>query len=132
MNKIKRQLRVICEIILHCKVKPLARPRAGKHHFYQPKKNQRDLTREMFYHRRKTPINEPVLIDTEIYFEKPKRAKHDYPIGRCYGDEDNLRKAIMDALVGPVLTDDSIVLGGSNIKLFNDANFCRVKIYAIN
>lgn len=77
-------------------------------------------------------VSHPVIIDTYINLKRAKSSKLDYPIGKNHGDEDNLRKAICDALVAKeILVDDSLILGGQNYKLFGPEDLCLIQIWSV-
>jgi Holliday junction resolvase RusA-like endonuclease len=124
---------LIAEIPLFCQVRPLARPRSrGRvRGVYQPLANQEELRHELS---RYTPlrIDYPVLIDTYIQLAVPRKTRLLHPVGRIHGDEDNLRKAICDALVAQeILTDDAFILGGSNSKAFGPECLALIRIFAV-
>jgi Holliday junction resolvase RusA-like endonuclease len=117
------------------KISPLARPRINRHtsSIYQPKENQKALLSDI-------KVFEPleiafnVIVDTYINFELPEEGKKRGDISdKRYGDEDNLRKAIADALqFGKIIIDDRYVIGGENFKWLGPEDFCLIKIYGIS
>jgi Holliday junction resolvase RusA-like endonuclease len=109
-------------------IHPLARPRLNYHSkkVYQPKENQQGLLSTIKNYE-PMEIGRPCIVDTYINFEKQKGT---YPVANKYGDEDNLRKAICDALQhGKIISDDRFIVGGENYKAFNEEDICLVKIY---
>jgi len=125
---------LVTELKLCCRVKPLQRPRGrafGKFvKMYQPKENQQELL-EACKSLNPIGIDYPVIIDTYINF--PLKGKNEHPTGPHYGDDDNLRKAISDALqANSVLSDDRWVLGGENYKSWGDIDQCLVRIWRVD
>lgn len=124
---------LLSTLVLMCAIRPLNRPRIkvygyNKANVYQPKTNQAELKRELLKYM-PMHIDIPVIVDTKIIFER-KKNKDKWPIAPRYGDEDNLRKAINDALVDHgTIVDDRLVVGGSNMKVFSDHDMCVVEIY---
>ncbi len=121
---------------LFCRVEPLKRPRAhvirGFAKIYQPKDNQRALLHTVA---QLSPLgfDQPVLIDMYINLKKAASSRLMFPTGQRHGDEDNLRKAVNDALVaGGHLTDDSLVLGGQTTKFFANDDVCVVDIWSVH
>lgn len=120
-------------IPLFVRVEPLMRPRMNFHSksVYQPIKNQQELFAELKQHKLKEPINSPIIVDSYVYYEK--KGKETYPTQKTYGDEDNLRKAINDAMVRlGIITDDKMVVGGENYKLFADEDCAYVLIWSLS
>jgi Holliday junction resolvase RusA-like endonuclease len=79
-------------------------------------------------------IDFPVIIDLFINFSLSyvKNAS-DHPTSKSYGDEDNLRKAVMDALVYcGHLKDDRYVVGGETFKSFGSDDLAVIKIFKIH
>lgn len=80
----------------------------------------------------------PVAIDATFYFSRPKShytargklsatgRRQPYPPGRYYGDVDKLLRAVLDALTGPVLADDSQVVEVTGRKEWADQDGCRI------
>lgn len=112
--------------------RPLARPRVGEHgNMYQPKDNQLELI-NAFSEWPVGPLDYPMIVDSYINFRKPESTEDKYPTGRHYGDEDNLRKAILDAMVATrIITDDSLVVGGENYKAFSDRDCLTVHVWTV-
>lgn len=99
---------------------------------YQPLDNQQELRQALTAYD-STAIAEPVIIDTYINLERAKSCKLAFPTGRLHGDEDNLRKAINDALVDrQIVTDDRLILGGLNFKMFGPENQCLIVIWSVH
>ena len=97
---------------------------------YQPKDNQKDLL-EVCKNLNPMNIDYPVIVDTYINF--PSKGKNEHPTGPTYGDDDNLRKAVSDALQAhSVLLDDRYVLGGENYKSWGSTDQCLVKIWKVD
>jgi len=125
---------LIQEIPLFCKIRPLQRPRSAKGRIiYQPVDNQKPLFFEIQNYRN-INIKGAIIVDSYINFEKPPKNKHKYPVSLGWGDEDNLRKAINDALVKyNVIDDDKNVVGGNNFKAFGDReDFNILRIYEVD
>ena len=121
---------LIGEIMIFCTVKPLQRPRINTrtYQIYQPKENQKELFYELKLYKRDEPVERPITIDTLICFKSD--GKSGWPTQKHYGDEDNLRKAINDALQScGVISDDKYVIGGENVKCFAEDNYCHIKIW---
>lgn len=122
---------LLAEIPIFTKITPWERPRVGKAgNVYQPKTKQAEILRELeLYDPLK--IDVPVIIDSYIFFQRPGREDL-FPIQRRFGDEDNLRKTINDCLVlMGILSDDSLVVGGENYKVFSTEDFAFVKIFEV-
>lgn len=65
----------------------------------------------------------PVIVDAVFAFEREAAAHADapWPTAISYGDEDKLRRNLLDALVqAGVLADDALCLGGETVKTFAD------------
>lgn len=124
---------LIATLVVYERVLPLARPRMryGVKGVYQPLANQQNL-RSALASYAPLKISFPVIIDTCVGMLKAKRCKTKWPVGRLHGDEDNLRKAINDALIDrEILTDDKLILGGENFKFFSSEDICVVRIFAV-
>ena len=122
-------------------IRPLARPRLNKHKngVYQPKDGQNRLLDAMKYFK-KTMIDQPCIIDIYINLTRKVCDISPYPIRPQYGDEDNLRKAINDALqiekdiqkiTKKIIYDDRFIVGGEQFKLFHKENGGVIRIYDI-
>lgn len=125
---------IIAKIPIFCQVMPLARPRMkwAVKGTYQPLKNQQELRQGLTFYD-SLSIDQPVIIDTYINLKRAKTSKMKFPTGRCHGDEDNLRKAINDAIVHQrIITDDKLILGGENYKFFGEEDVCLIVIYSVN
>lgn len=129
-----RRDELIRAIPLFTPIQPLQRPRLNFYtkSIYQPIKNQQDLFSELKNHKtgKGEEIVTPCIVDTFIYYRKEGKSK--YPITKKYGDEDNLRKAINDALVRfGIIHDDRLIVGGENYKMFSDDDYAFVYIWSI-
>ena len=115
-------------IRIPCRVYPLQRPRFSKQGgVYQPLKNQEEL-RSLMAREPRLMINRPIIVDSYAYFLPSQRLK--WPSTRHWPDEDNARKAILDALqANHIIVDDTLVIGGENWKLFGASECLIVKIY---
>ncbi len=125
---------VLARFPLYCQVQPLKRPRMKWHvkGVYQPLDNQKELRHALTAYEQ-LRIDVPCIIDTYINLERAKSCKLAFPTGRLHGDEDNLRKAINDALIDrEIVTDDKLILGGTNFKLFGSENECLVIIWSVH
>lgn len=119
---------------LYCLVEPLARPRArwAVKGVYQPMENQKAL-RDALSAYDPLEIADPVIIDSYIGMLRAKSCKLAFPTGQRHGDEDNLRKAINDALVAQgILTDDKLVIGGENFKFFAPESMSVVRVWSVH
>lgn len=129
----------LLNIILFCKGQPLKRPRLGRKNIYQPKDNQVEIYNELQAYAAMMGLNsieEPVVIDMTFMFSRGnKKFNHyqgEYPIAPVFGDEDNLRKSINDALVHTaILKDDRYVIGGETYKIFSKEDKIKIKIWSI-
>lgn len=113
------------------RINPLPRPRLNyfTKTIYQPKENQKALLGDI-QNFESMEIAFPVIVDTVINFEAKPGAKP--PIAIRFGDEDNLRKAICDALTfGKIMVDDRWIVGGENYKWNGSEDCCLVKIYSL-
>ena len=55
-----------------------------------------------------------------------------FPASSYWGDEDNLRKALNDALQATgMVVDDGLVLGGENFKCFGVSDAVEIRIYGV-
>lgn len=125
---------ILVRMPLFCRVNPLQRPRigAGKN-VYQPKENQLKLLAEVKNYSRPV-ISEPVIVDSFIHFEPRTKTQElqSFPIDKSFGDEDNCRKALLDALVhNKILEDDRFVLGGANFKVMAEEDFVVVTVWSV-
>lgn len=124
----------LATIAVFCEVAPLARPRMRwkVKGVYQPLQNQQELRQALAAY---TPlaISEAVIIDTYIALKAAKSCKLKYPTGLRHGDEDNLRKAVNDALVDrQILLDDRLVIGGENFKFFGPEGMCLALVWSVH
>lgn len=104
------------------------RGRIGK--IYQPKENQKQLL-ELVKDFEPIEIDYPVIVDSYMNFTV--KGKNEHPTGPHYGDDDNLRKSIADALQAhSVLKDDRYILGGHNYKSWGNTDQCLVKIWTVD
>lgn len=67
---------------------------------------------------RRELIERPVFVETKFFIRRPKKGRLLWPTGPRDPDTDNLRKAVLDALQGIVYSDDRLVVGGSEVKLW--------------
>lgn len=133
MLAIPRREHLLARIPIFCRIEPLKRPRVVYHSrtLYQPVDNQQTL-RSLLKRFTAFKIDEPVIIDTIVNFLRAKSSKYTMPSGRLHGDEDNLRKAINDALViAGILRDDSLVMGGMNTKAFGSEDMALIEIWSV-
>lgn len=132
--QIPQRNKMLAEYIIPCATQPLKRPRTRfkVQGVYQPLDNQKEL-RSFIKTYESLGINEPVIVDTFISLLPAKTTKFSHPVGKTsHGDDDNLRKAISDALVfATILEDDCLILGGSNFKFFGPENLTVVQIWSI-
>lgn len=131
MQVLPKRGRLLKTIRLPCRVKPLPRPRLCSTKFgqrvFQPLGNQHEF-RALVGREPELMVTSPVIVDSYAYFKPSKRLK--FPATRAYGDEDNIRKAICDALqAAKIITDDALIVGGENFKLFGDDNGVVINIY---
>lgn len=123
-------------IPLFCRVEPLPRPRGhavgGFVKVYQPKTNQKVLLANLGAVAALN-LDQPVIVDLYMNFKKAPTSKLHYPTGRNHGDEDNLRKAVCDALVANKhLRDDSLILGGQTMKWWGEEDFTVIDVFSVN
>lgn len=70
------------------------------------------------------PFDVPVQVTLEFRHPRPLAAKNRlYPHMRSVGDLDKLVRAVLDALQPTVLTDDSLVVSLSAIKLYETPQY---------
>lgn len=124
---------LLLDVLVFCAVRPLERPRKAfnSRHFYQPKENQAELLSELIPYQKLVdkPFEEPVIVDITCFFKKP-HSEEPYPVAPTYGDEDNLRKAVNDALVDRgILSNDRFVIGGLTFKLFAIEPHAHIQIW---
>lgn len=123
-----KRRRLLRSIDLFTRVFPLARPRFIRGRVFQPKADQAKLLAELahYTYECRAPFSGPVIVDITIYF----KGTGTWPTAKKWGDEDNLRKAVNDALVASrVLKDDSLIIGGETWKLFGEEDRCEVRIW---
>jgi hypothetical protein len=89
------RVNLLSSVCVPVRCRPLSRPRLTKGRVYQPLKNQFELLEAMDHCF--MPIVDPVIVDVNFLFRG--HGKHEWPVQRAIGDEDNLRKAVCDALV---------------------------------
>lgn len=128
----------LVRIPLFCRIEPLSRPKAtvlpGQRFakIYVPKANQRTLLANLGA---LTPMgyDQPVMVDLYINFKKAPTSKLHFPLGKNHGDEDNLRKAVCDALVEKGhLKDDALIMGGQTTKWFGEEDFAVIDVYSVH
>ncbi len=119
---------LLSEIFVPVRSRPLSRPRLTKGRVYQPLANQVELLGALDHCF--CPITEPVIVDMDFLFTGS--GKHEWPVQKNIGDEDNLRKAVCDALVkrGHLL-DDRLVLGGETMKYYAPEDWTMIKIWSV-
>jgi len=123
---------LIATLPLFVKVSPLARPRLNYHNksVYQPKENQQALLAEM-NNFEAIEIAFPIICDTFINFAKGK-SKTMWAVAQKYGDEDNLRKAICDAMQdAKIVVDDRFIVGGENYKHLATEDVALIKLWSV-
>ena len=135
--------KLLAEIPLFMRINALQRPRINQHSktIYQPKQNQMELLESMLKYAIPT-IDCPIIVDSYInFFPKPKsRTWPSHPVSPVFGDEDNLRKALNDALQwkhqikgklvkDKIIKDDNLVLGGEHFKAYGDEDYAIIRIY---
>ena len=129
---IPKRHELIVLIPLFIRINPLQRPRANPHKrgsVYQPKENQKELLFNMSQFE-PLSIDSPVIIDSYVQYSAGKKEVH--PVSKKYGDDDNLRKAINDALViAGIIEDDRFCVGGETYKSIGDEDFCLIKIWSV-
>jgi len=75
-----------------------------------------------------TPIDRPVIVDMDFWFEAKKPAQLETPHGQK-PDKDNLEKLCLDVLVkAGVLKDDSLATGGETTKQWQMKGGVRITI----
>ena len=131
MDGLPRRGRLLHSISLPCRAKPLPRPRVVGTKFgqrvFQPLGNQMQL-RGLLAHEPELMVTRPVIVDSYVYFKSSKRLQ--FPATKAYGDEDNIRKAICDGLqAAKIITDDALIVGGENFKLFGDSDSVVINIF---
>jgi Holliday junction resolvase RusA-like endonuclease len=122
---------LIATLPIFQRINPLARPRLNYHSktVYQPKQNQVALLADI-QNFSPLEIADPIIVDTYINFEAKGKSSH--PVSKQFGDDDNLRKAIADALQSAkIIKDDRLIVGGENYKAFGSEDCCLVKIYHV-
>jgi Holliday junction resolvase RusA-like endonuclease len=104
----------------------MARPRRSRQgHFYVPKENQKPLLCSI--KRQTSCLNEPLILDVYIAFDC-----QGFPVAPSFGDEDNLRKSVADALVhAGYVANDRWILGGETYKFGADRDFLVAKIWRV-
>jgi Holliday junction resolvase RusA-like endonuclease len=93
-------------------------------HVYTPDsaKEWKERIGAHFIIHRKPIITEPVFLELVFYFSRPKRLLHCrvYP-HTAKPDEDNLQKAVMDAMTDAgVWKDDALVFGNLTQKWYSE------------
>lgn len=123
---------LLLEIMVFCRIQPLKRPRkAGNaNHFYQPKDNQLQLFEELLPYSAlvKEPLDGPMIMDMHCIFLRHENDQ--YPTAKRYGDDDNLRKAVNDALVhSKLVSDDRFIIGGETWKLYGEEDQAQIRLW---
>jgi Holliday junction resolvase RusA-like endonuclease len=77
------------------------------------------------------PLTGPVQLRLIFGLRRPQSApktRRTWPIGKNSGDLDKLARAVFDALTGVLLKDDSLVIGMSVSKDYDDVTGVRIAI----
>lgn len=116
------------------KLKPHPRPRVGKGgQVYQPAGYKTPLINHFVKELEAIQTNEPLIVDLFIHFKTPKQPTHSFPISQIYGDEDNLRKTVLDSLQdAKIITNDSLIIGGFTYKSYSHADYLHIKIWTVD
>lgn len=123
---------LVAEMWVWSRVYPLARPRlssaSGRPRVFQPKANQRALLAELGAYPALC-LKRPVVVEIAVLLGREKPG-HETTAKPCYGDVDNLAKAVLDALVAnEILYDDIYVVGLRVTKQLASEDACRIQIY---
>lgn len=121
---------LLAELWVWSRVNPLSRPRvhARSRTVYQPKGNQKALLAELGAY---PPLRlaEPLWVEITCLF-RPEYKHHVTAAMRCYGDVDNIAKAVLDALVANhILKDDIYCMNLLISKKLAGEDACCIKIY---
>lgn len=123
----------ICCFPIFVAINPLARPRLNKHtgSIWQPKTRQAPLLDALKYFK-KPGIDYPFLCDLYIHLARRNNDESDWPTAPKYGDDDNLRKSVMDAMtdVG-IIKDDRFCMGGSTYMCFDKEDFAFIELFKV-
>ena len=85
---------------------------------------------ELAHYATDLPIIIPIIVDHYYYFIGDKTK---FPTSNRIGDEDNLRKAINDALQHKsirIIRDDKMIVGGEQYKLYSDGDHVIIQIWS--
>jgi Holliday junction resolvase RusA-like endonuclease len=129
--------------VLECYIlvdpKPKGRPRFARRgrfiQTYTPKetKDYEDLLRATLkekWGQEPLPVEVPIGVDVTFHLKKPKSAKRHYPTVKP--DTDNLLKAVLDALNGSVLIDDSSIVEIRSKKAYSSSEgFIELRVYSL-
>jgi len=115
--------------------KPWKRPvrfqsASGKFVSWSPKSDWFGLIyAEALKHRPNQPLDGPIRLDAIFRFPRPKSARKDAVFMAHRPDEDNLKKALMDAITyARIWTDDSRVCDGRVMKIYGEPPGVTVRI----
>ena len=133
-------MKLLHEIHLFCRVRPLARPRHRRNGAtYQPLDNQhaffKALNRWTTTLKKLKTVDEPMFIFYDIYFKKPKTTNRTHPTSKNEGDIDNIIKAINDGLVKyKIIEDDSLIVGSTEFMQYDvdDEDYVSIYIFDVN
>lgn len=125
------------------KIKPVgkARPRAGVHGFYTPKKTAdyealiAGAALEAMKQAGLRVADKPVSVTLRFTFEPPKSWTKAARMAALAGmphtskpDGDNLEKAVLDAMNGVVYRDDCLVWQSTRVKMYGAENSVHVSL----
>lgn len=129
-------MKLIYEIHLFCRVRPLARPRHRRNSStYQPLDNQQEFFKALhkwktIWNKKIVAVDKPMFILYDIYFNKPKTANRKHPTSNVEGDLDNIIKAINDGLTKyGLIKDDSLIVGSTEFMQYDNDDTDYVSIY---
>lgn len=124
--------RLIAAFPIFEKIVSWKRPGKGrKGHRYQPKSGLIPFMNGLDRYER-VEIPGVVIVDWYFFFRRPKNPLHKFPVGKSYGDEDNLRKAGNDALQDlGFISDDRFIIGGEQFKQYATEDYVVLKIYSV-
>jgi Holliday junction resolvase RusA-like endonuclease len=115
--------------------KPWKRPvrfqsASGKFVSWSPKSDWFGLIyAEALKNRPNQPLDGPIRLDAIFRFPRPKSARKDAVFMAHRPDEDNLKKALMDAITyARIWTDDSRVCDGRVMKIYGEPPGVTVRI----
>ena len=116
------------------KLKPHPRPRVGKGgQVYQPQGYKVPLINHFVEELPRLETVQPYIVDLFINFKIPAKPTTAYPIAQIYGDEDNLRKTVLDSLQdAKIIPNDSLIIGGFTYKCYAPEDFFHIRIWTVN